>query len=53
MEANSKHYAAGTRRAWAKGRSSLDIEEARYESRYGTQAAAEFADGWINALEED
>lgn len=49
---NSKHYTAGYRRAWAKGRSPLDIEEARYEARYGTQAAQEFAEGWIDALEE-
>lgn len=53
MNNESKHYTAGHRRAWAKGRSSLDIEEARYEARYGMQAASEFAEGWIDALEEN
>jgi hypothetical protein len=49
---NSKHYAAGYRRAWASTRKPLDIEEASYEAKYGVDAATEFAEGWIDALED-
>lgn len=48
----NNHYQAGYRKAWAKTRKPLDVEESRYEAKHGQEAAQAFAEGWIDALEE-